>query len=76
MKKLLLLLLLSSLNIFADPYENGIKFVTQINAIRVKEHITIDGILNESVWNTTPSVNVFVQRDPVEGASPSQKTDV
>jgi hypothetical protein len=76
LKKLLLLLLLSSLNIFADPYENGIKFVTQINAIRVKEHITIDGILNESVWNTTPSVNVFVQRDPVEGASPSQKTDV
>ena len=75
MKKLLLLFLLTSLQIFADPYENGVTFVSKITAVRLKEHITIDGILNESVWKTAPSVNVFVQRDPIEGAVASEKTE-
>ncbi len=76
MKKLLLLLVLLTINIFPDPYENGVTFVSRITAVKTSEHITIDGILNESIWNNTPSVNVFVQRDPVEGAIASEKTDV
>jgi hypothetical protein len=67
---------LTSLYVFADPYENGVKFVSQITAVRTTEHITIDGILNEKIWNSIPSVNVFVQRDPVEGAVATEKTEV
>jgi hypothetical protein len=76
LKKLLLFILLTSLNVFPGPYDSTVNFVSQITAIKTTEHITIDGLLNETTWKTTPSVNVFVQRDPVEGAVASEKTDV
>jgi hypothetical protein len=48
----------------------------QITAIKSNEPIVIDGILNERIWQSAPSVNVFIQRDPVEGALSSEKTEV
>jgi hypothetical protein len=46
-----------------------------ITAERVRERMTIDGILTESVWQR-PGLTQFTQKFPVEGALPSQRTEV
>ena len=37
--------------------------------------IVLDGRLNEEIWQQAPPVVDFVQRDPAEGAEPSQRTE-
>ncbi len=44
-------------------------------AIPTTTAITIDGKLTEPVWEQAASITEFVQRDPAEGAPPSQTTD-
>ena len=46
-----------------------------LKAIRINEPINIDGYLSESSWKDN-GVTEFVQRDPVEGRKPTQKTEV
>ena len=52
------------------------KLPEKITAVRIDEEITIDGILNENVWKENKGISYFKQRDPDEGADPSQKTVV
>jgi len=47
-----------------------------VRATRLTEPIQIDGVLSEAVWKTGEAVTDFKQRDPVEGAPPSQRTEV
>jgi len=54
-----------------DQNENA-----EIKAIRCQEPIKIDGFLDEQVWQNGNSIENFVQRDPVEGAKPTEKTEV
>ncbi len=44
-------------------------------AIRITEPITLDGLLDESVWNVPPGATDFVQRQPVAGAVPTFRTE-
>jgi hypothetical protein len=44
-------------------------------AIRATNPISIDGELNEGEWQR-PGITQFTQRDPSEGAQPTQKTEV
>src|SRR5262245_7286414 len=44
-------------------------------AVPATSPITLDGRLPEPVWEQAPSINEFVQREPSEGAAPSQRTD-
>lgn len=46
-----------------------------IQAARTNTRIVVDGKLTEAVWNRPPYTK-FVQRDPVEGAEPTEKTEV
>ena len=46
-----------------------------LEAIRISEKINIDGYLSESIWKGS-GITEFVQRDPVEGQQPTQKTEV
>jgi hypothetical protein len=46
-----------------------------IEASRASEPINVDGVLSESEWQR-PGITHFTQRDPVEGAQPTQKTEV
>lgn len=46
-----------------------------IGALRTTDPIVIDGILSEPEWQH-PGITHFTQRDPVEGAAPTQKTEV
>ena len=50
----------------------------QLRAIRLNgtQAITIDGVLRETLWQGAERVNAFTQRDPTEGAAPSESTVV
>lgn len=47
-----------------------------VRAVRLTAPVTIDGDLSEEVWRTAPAASDFKQLDPVEGAAPSQLTEV
>lgn len=45
-----------------------------IKAIRLVNSIEVDGKLKEDVWKTGPGFENFIQRDPSEGSSPTERT--
>lgn len=45
-------------------------------ATRVSRGPTIDGVLDETFWQTIPVISDFVQREPVDGAPASERTEV
>jgi len=47
-----------------------------VHAARLTAPVSIDGVLSEAVWQNGNAVTDFKQRDPNEGAAPSQKTEV
>lgn len=49
---------------------------TQFVAVTAAEPITIDGNLDEAVWRRAITYSDFVQKDPVQGAPATFRTDV
>ena len=47
-----------------------------VHAVRTSETITVDGVLSERIWSVAPAWDRFVQRDPVEGAPATERTEV
>jgi hypothetical protein len=47
-----------------------------IAAVRVEQGPRIDGILDDACWQTAPPLTNFTQVLPVEGAQPSERTEV
>ncbi|MFP5378968.1 MAG: DUF5916 domain-containing protein, partial [Vicinamibacteria bacterium] len=45
-------------------------------ATRIADAPRIDGVLDESFWATLTPIADFVQRDPVDGGYPSERTEV
>lgn len=56
----------------ADSQDNN---QPAIEAVRVVETITIDGLLQEAVWQRE-GYSRLIQRDPIEGAEPTELTAV
>lgn len=48
----------------------------QARAVRVPFAPTIDGVLDEPFWGTIDPITGFLQRDPVDGAVASERTEV
>jgi hypothetical protein len=48
----------------------------QVTAVRAGAPINVDGLLDEPVWQQAPPFVDFIQSDPVEGASPSERSEV
>ncbi len=48
----------------------------QAVATRVSERPTIDGVLDEAFWRTIEPITDFRQRDPVDGAPATERTEV
>src|SRR5690348_12787933 len=49
----------------------------QARAIRANpEAITLDGRLDEAVWQSAQAISDFVQKEPVEGQRPSDVTEI
>ena len=46
------------------------------SAVRVEEPPTIDGVLDEPFWQTITPITGFLQRDPVDGAPASERSEV
>jgi hypothetical protein len=51
-------------------------FHPPILAYRLTSPVTIDGLLNESVWKEAPPDSNFLELNPIEGARPHQRTEV
>jgi len=60
---------------FVSLYSQGTPPNITIRADRLKEPISIDGVLSEQVWQR-PGFTTFTQKLPNEGTPPSQKTEV
>ncbi|MEO6463119.1 MAG: hypothetical protein ABIP29_08590, partial [Candidatus Eisenbacteria bacterium] len=45
-------------------------------AVRLTAPVSVDGTLDEAVWQNGNAITDFRQRDPNEGTVPSQKTEV
>jgi hypothetical protein len=76
MKTLVTILMASAtLSLAATPDTVSTKTI-KVEAIRLSEPITVDGVLSEPVWKNGSGISQFTQRDPNEGAPPTQKTVV
>ncbi|HNX65659.1 MAG TPA: DUF5916 domain-containing protein [Bacteroidales bacterium] len=47
----------------------------KIEAVRLNERVSIDGILSEDIWKR-PGFDDFYQQEPVQGERPTQRTEV
>lgn len=49
-----------------------------VSAVRLRpaERVTVDGALTDPVWQAVAPITDFVQRDPVEGVPPTERTEV
>jgi hypothetical protein len=47
-----------------------------VHAVRTTGTIALDGLLSEDAWTTAQPVSDFTQREPVEGASATERTEV
>ncbi len=45
-------------------------------AVPLTGEIEIDGKLDEPIWQSAPAITQFYQKEPVEGVSPTQRTEV
>src|SRR5256712_13102854 len=48
----------------------------QVRAVRATSPVVIDGALSDPIWRTAVRISGFHQRDPNEGAAPSESTAV
>lgn len=62
--------ILINLNVVAQPTKK------KVSALRINQHILIDGKLNEPEWLDAPEAVDFIQHEPYNGAPPSEKTCV
>lgn len=61
---------------YSSPMDSNSAGRMLLKAKRVNEAMTIDGSLNEAAWQNGIKITNFTQRDPVEGAQPTEKTEV
>jgi hypothetical protein len=48
----------------------------QVRAVRAPAGVVLDGDLGDAAWSVAEPFSQFTQRDPVEGAAPTQRTEV
>ena len=59
----------------ADGARDRGAFVIDALAVPTTSPVVIDGNLDEAVWRDAPVIGEFVQREPTEGAPPSERTE-
>ncbi|NUN68452.1 MAG: carbohydrate binding family 9 domain-containing protein [Bacteroidetes bacterium] len=48
----------------------------QVKAVKLSQPVAVDGRLTEAVWSIAPAVTEFTQREPNQGTSPSERSEV
>lgn len=56
--------------------DSPLALAPQIRAVRTRQPVSVDGRLDDGIWQTATRISGFVQRDPIEGAVPSESTVV
>jgi hypothetical protein len=56
------------------PPSGGVPRSAQVGVI--SEPITVDGVLDEGVWGSAPTIGDLVQRQPQPGSMPTERTEV
>lgn len=59
-----------------DPPGHEDPSATHIAAVEAPASIQVDGIIDPEEWASAPMVSDFTARNPIEGAAPSQRTEV
>jgi Domain of unknown function (DUF5916) len=72
MKKIILLLLILSFQSLFPQESNP----SEIHALKISEQITLDGKLNEAVWQQVIHISNFTQRELNEGLPSTERTEV
>ena len=49
---------------------------TEMNAFRMDANIKVDGVLDETVWQSSEVVSDFIQKEPIAGENSMRKTEV
>ena len=65
MKKTLILFFALNVTVFAELPDSVLAPQVQVHATRLTGQITLDGKLNESIWQNDYGVTKFTQREPV-----------
>ena len=61
---------------FAQDTVPAPSFRPDIEIVRTTEPPVVDGLLDDAPWTTAAVINAFAQVDPLEGAEPSEHTEV
>ncbi|MEO8295740.1 MAG: DUF5916 domain-containing protein [Gemmatimonadota bacterium] len=48
----------------------------EVRAVRLNGAVSVDGVLDEAVWQSAADIGSFTQREPREGAAPTERTVV
>ncbi len=72
---LVFLLILFGSPLAAQDNDDGVR--KSASAIRIAEDsIDLDGRLDEGGWQTAPPITDFVQKEPIEGAAPTERMEI
>ena len=69
------LILTLSIQLNGQPESEGAES-RRIEVTSILSKISVDGVLDESVWTSAPDIGDLIQRQPTPGGSPSEKTKV
>ena len=76
-----LLAILLPILLFVDPARTEAqipgRFGKEATALRAaSSEIQVDGRLDEAIWSRTEPIRDFIQKEPVEGADPTEETEI
>jgi len=64
---------IQTLALFADTSSDTVR---RVSVPYIKDKITIDGVLDESIWKSAPKIGDLIQREPDTGQPVSEKTEI
>ena len=64
---------IQTLVLFADTSSDTVR---RVSVPYIKDKITIDGVLDESIWKSAPKIGDLIQREPDTGQPVSEKTEI
>ena len=59
----------------ADGARDRVTLTVDALAVPATSPVVIDGNFDEAVWRDAPAIDEFVQREPTEGAAPTERTE-
>ena len=68
------IMIITCLPAYVWAHENHTQPEKVVHAVKSQSHVSIDGILDEETWVYASPIRDFLQRDPDQGAAPTEST--